>query len=171
MSELPAMNMNTETGCCPKFEPELWDEKIFEFDDLIFAKAYTKSIFYMPLNMGKVMTNSMKLIDASSAQPNDKYLILSHDISPWKCEQYFLVTKDVYGMEMVKLKGSFMAKVFEGEFKEVPNWMKEMKSFLIDKGIEAGEMYSFYTTCPKCAKHYGKNYVVLFAKMLLIAFP
>lgn len=165
MSELPVMNMNSETGCCPKFEPELWDEKTFEFDNLLFAKAFTRSFFYMPLNMGKVMTDSMKLINAADAESKDKYLILSHDISPWKCEQYFLVTKDVKGMEMVKLTGSFVAKVFEGEFKEVPNWIKEMKSVLADKGIESDEMYSFYTTCPKCAKHYGKNYVVLFAKI------
>jgi hypothetical protein len=26
-------------------------------------------------------------------------------------------------------------------------------------------LYFFYTTCPKCAKHYGKNYVVAVAKV------
>ncbi|MHC4509420.1 MAG: hydrolase [Planctomycetota bacterium] len=26
-------------------------------------------------------------------------------------------------------------------------------------------MYFFYTTCPKCAKVYGKNYTVLLAKI------
>jgi len=26
-------------------------------------------------------------------------------------------------------------------------------------------MYFFYTTCPTCAKHYGKNYVVGVAKV------
>jgi hypothetical protein len=27
------------------------------------------------------------------------------------------------------------------------------------------KMYFFYTTCPKCAKVYGKNYTVLLAKI------
>jgi hypothetical protein len=26
-------------------------------------------------------------------------------------------------------------------------------------------MYFFYTTCPKCAKKYGKNYVVILAQI------
>ena len=26
-------------------------------------------------------------------------------------------------------------------------------------------LYFFYTTCPKCAKYYGKNYVVLVAQV------
>jgi len=27
------------------------------------------------------------------------------------------------------------------------------------------KLYFFYTTCPKCAKHYGKNYVIAFAEV------
>jgi hypothetical protein len=27
------------------------------------------------------------------------------------------------------------------------------------------KLYFFYTTCPKCAQVYGKNYVVLLAKI------
>ena len=40
------------------------------------------------------------------------------------------------------------------------------------EGLEArvlgkpdGEVYFYYTTCPKCAKHYGHNYVVGFAEI------
>jgi hypothetical protein len=29
-------------------------------------------------------------------------------------------------------------------------------------------MYMWYTTCPKCAKVYGKNYVVILAKTIKI---
>jgi len=46
MNELPKMNMDmSETGCCPKFNPEAWNEKVFQFDNLIFAKAKTRSFF------------------------------------------------------------------------------------------------------------------------------
>jgi hypothetical protein len=39
-----------------------------------------------------------------------------------------------------------------------------MCSLLKDKEIE--KIYFYYTTCPKCAKLYGKNYTVIFAKIL-----
>jgi hypothetical protein len=33
------------------------------------------------------------------------------------------------------------------------------------KGKHLDTMYFFYTTCPKCARHYGKNDVVGVAKV------
>jgi hypothetical protein len=33
------------------------------------------------------------------------------------------------------------------------------------KNKKVQKLYFCYTTCPKCAKAYGKNYVVLFAKI------
>ena len=35
----------------------------------------------------------------------------------------------------------------------------------MDKAKEKEKIYVFYTTCPKCAKVYGKNYTVLLAKV------
>ena len=34
-----------------------------------------------------------------------------------------------------------------------------------DRGQEPKNIYFFYTTCPKCAKAYGKNYVVGVAQL------
>ncbi len=61
---------------------------------------------------------------------------------------------------MVRLSGDYLTKVFEGPFKDVPKWEKEMEAFVKEKGKQAKKIYYFYTTCPKCAKYYGKNYVV-----------
>lgn len=56
-NSLPIIDYSdNETGCCPKFRPENWDEKIFNFDELKFIKASTKSFMHMPINMGSVMT-------------------------------------------------------------------------------------------------------------------
>ena len=30
---------NSETGCCSRFDPEPWDEKEFELQNKLFAKA------------------------------------------------------------------------------------------------------------------------------------
>jgi len=43
--------------------------------------------------------------------------------------------------------------------------MKEMEEYVKDKGKQIKKMYFSYTTCPKYAKVYGKNYVVLFAQI------
>lgn len=78
---------NSETGCCPRFDPEPWDKKEVTFDDRLFVRDHVTSFFHIPLNFGKVMVRNME------------------------------------------------------------------------------KMYFFYTTCPKCAKVYGKNYTVLLAKV------
>jgi hypothetical protein len=102
---------------------------------------------------------------AGAAVADEDFLILSAENSPWKSEQYIPVTKDVEGMNNVKLSGKFLTKVFEGSYKDAKNWNKEMQNFVKSKDKEVKKMYFYYTTCPKCAKAYGKNYVVLFAEV------
>lgn len=160
------MNLDTsETGCCPKFNPEGWDAQTFVFENKLFAKTNTRSFMHIPLNMGKMYKNFCDKAFKEKAFPKDYYLILSHDPSPWRSEHYFAVEKDVSGEEMVRLSGSYLTKVFEGPFKNAGKWEKEAKKFAKDNGKEAKKVYFFYTTCPKCLKHYGKNYVVAFAKV------
>lgn len=66
---------------------------------------------------------------------------------------------------MEKLSGNFLSKVFEGPYKNMGAWMKEMQGYVKSKGKELKKMYFFYTTCPKCAKYYGKNYTVILAQV------
>jgi hypothetical protein len=40
-----------------------------------------------------------------------------------------------------------------------------MKAYVEAQGKELKKMYFYYTTCPKCAKEYGKNYVVILAQV------
>ena len=164
-NELPKMNMDKmETGCCPRFNPESWDQQTFIFDNKLFVKSKTISFWHIPLNMGAVFPRVWKKIEQENAV-GDSFLVLSYDPSPWRGEDYFAVTKDVSGEEMVRLSGTFLAKVFEGSFKEAKNWMKQMDDYVKSKGKTIKKFYFFYTTCPKCAKHYGKNYVVAFAEI------
>ena len=156
---------SSETGCCPRFQPDAWNEKTFVLDNMLFAKTSSLSFLHMPLNMNKVMTAAMKAIRAAGAELPDDYLILSRDSSPWRSDHFFRVTRKVPELERTFLSGTFLTKVFEGPFKQVPQWMKEMEAYAASKGKKADDIYAFYTTCPKCAQTYGKNYVVLFAKV------
>jgi hypothetical protein len=40
-----------------------------------------------------------------------------------------------------------------------------MKSFVKSREKAIQRLYFFYTTCPKCSKKYGKNYVVILAQL------
>lgn len=165
-NELPIMDLNnSQTGCCPKFEPDKWDEKKFVFDNLLFAKASTKSFLFIPLNYGKVMTKSMRFIEASKAKDPDSNLILSHDVSRWRLDHYFKVSKEVAGMEMVRLSGTYITKVFDAPHKDIPKLIFKLEDYITEQGYQMTTRYSFYTTCPYCAETYGHNYIVLFGQI------
>ena len=91
--------------------------------------------------------------------------MLSSDLSPWRSELYFAVKKDVPEAETVKLSGTFLAKVFEGGFQNMGRWSKELQELVESRGKQIQKCFFFYTTCPKCAKVYGKNYVVGFPQI------
>jgi len=158
--------MTKETGCCPIFDPTPWQEKEIVWQDKLFIKDTVKCFMHMPLDMGKVITRMYKKVQNAQAEPPLKdFMILSDDVSNWKSNQYMTVTKEVTDAENVKMSGTFLTKVFEGPYKEAPKWFSEMNEFVKARGKTTNKIYAFYTTCPKCAKAYGKNYVVLLAKI------
>ena len=148
------------TNCCPRFNPEGWNDRRLNFEDKRFVRATTKSIMHVPINMGKVFPKTfLAITDAGADDPND-VLVLSRDISPWKGEHYFAVSKDVPGEEMAFLSGRYMTKVFEGPYKDAKKWREDLKGTASGDEEKSPDIFFFYTTCPKCAKFYGKNYVV-----------
>lgn len=158
------LNEKNETGCCPRFNPEPWQEKEVTFNNKLFVKDHVTSFFHIPLNFGKVMIRSMEKIqnvDALAEEP----LVLCDEKSLWGSDIYIAVTKDVPDSEMAKISGKFLCKVYEGHYKDVPKWIEETKKYVTTKAKEMKKMYVYYTTCPKCAKVYGKNYVVILAQV------
>lgn len=153
------------TGCCPRFSPAGWDEQELHFRDKLFVEAHTRSAFHIPLNMGGMYTRTMEAITNAGALDDDDLIVLSHDPSPWSGEHLFSVKKDVPGQQMTRLSGEYLTKVFEGPYKDVPHWEEAMASFVESRGKQLDKMYFYYTTCPKCAKTYGKNFVVAVAQV------
>jgi hypothetical protein len=72
---------------------------------------------------------------------------------------------------MAEISGTFLTKVFEGPFRDAPRWIANMKRYVAAKNRTLERLYFGYTTCPKCAKAYGKNYVVMFAKVESVTRP
>ncbi|MCW9013888.1 MAG: hypothetical protein OQL06_08900 [Gammaproteobacteria bacterium] len=153
------------TGCCPRFNPAGWDEQDLHFKDKLFVKVTTRSIFHIPVNMGSVFPDTFKAIENANANSDNNFFVFSRDLSPWQAEHYFAVSKEISGQEMVKLTGDYLTRIFEGPYKNAPKWQKEMASYVKAQGKEMTKTYFFYTTCPKCAKYYAKNYVVVVAEI------
>jgi len=106
----------------------------------------------------------MKLIEKAGAKAPQQ-LMLTDEKSLWGADIYIDVVKDVLGAQMATLSGTFLTKVFEGPYQNAGKWAKEMQEYVKNQGKELKKLYFFYTTCPRCAKAYGKNYVVLFAQI------
>lgn len=106
----------------------------------------------------------MATIEAAGATP-DEMVVLSDESSLWGADVYIAISKEIPGARTTTLSGTFLTQVFEGPYRDVRKWIEAMKSFVKGKGKELRELYFFYTTCPKCSKKYGKNYVVLPAKL------
>lgn len=148
------------TGCCARFKPEGWDGQDLHFRDKLFVKARTRSLFHIPLNMGRVFPKTFRAIEDARASSDDNFIVLSRDKSAWTGEHYFAVTREVPGQEMVRMSGDFLTRVFEGPYRDMPKWEKQLEEAVRARGKELKGSYFFYTTCPKCARFYGKNYVV-----------
>lgn len=152
------------TGCCDPFDPEPWQDKEITWNNKLFVKDQVRSFFHIPLNFGPTVVKNMKLIEAAEAKAPYQ-LMLTDEKSLWGSEVYIDVAKEVPGAQMATLTGTFLTKVFEGQFKGTSKWVKEMQDYVKNKGKTLQKLYFSYTTCPKCAKAYGKNYVVLFAEV------
>ena len=81
-----------------------------------------------------------------------------------------VATEKVKGATVVKISDDFLAKAFEGDYSNSGKWVKEVKKIVAEARmlLELGEgrcdkFYFYYPTCPKCAKIYGKNQVVILA--------
>lgn len=157
-----------EDECCPKFDPTLWDEKTHEWREKKFIKETKPQFLHMPIPgmIGKMMTRMWNKIEKAGADPKMKdFLWLAYDPSPWKGEHYIYVTKEVPDAENVTISGTFISKVYDGPYNNVPKWLKDLEEYLSKQDKKAKKYYFYYTTCPRCAKKWGHNYVVAFAQI------
>jgi hypothetical protein len=157
--------MNSEdTICCPRFNPAPWDGKTITWQGKRFMQDRVTSLFHIPLNYGAVMTRMDAAIRAAGAKL-DAPVMLTDENSLWGADVFVEVGKDVPDAAMVTISGTFMSRAFEGPYSQIGRWVKEMKAWLDSEGKSFSKLYFYYTTCPKCAKKYGKNYVVLLAQI------
>ena len=150
--------------CCPKFDPKPWDGKTFNWKNKRFIKDRVRTFFYMPLNISRVMRRlDAQVRSAGGAIPDN--LCLSDHTSKWNMDVYVAVDKEIPGAQNTSMTGKFFSKVYEGEYKDTGKWCDDYKEVAKGKKMEIKKWYMWYTTCPKCAKKYGKNYVAIVSEV------
>jgi len=153
-----------DSTCCPQFDPTQWDDKTFEWTNKKFIRDHVFTFFYMPVNFGKAMTRlNEKVTEAGGTIPD--WLCLSDHTSKWNMDLYLAIDKEIAGAENMNLSGTFYCKVYEGPFKDTGKWCKDFEAVVKSKGKTIKKQFMWYTTCPKCAKKYGKNFVAIIAQV------
>lgn len=150
--------------CCPKFNPEPWDEKEIVWENKKFVVDRVRSIFHIPLNFGQVMKRIMQKVTTSNAM-DENMVVLADEDSLWGTNVFVSVSGDIQDGKMTTISGTFLCKVFEGPYRDMGKWIKQMQKYVASQGKEITMQYYYYTTCPKCAKKYGKNYVVILSQV------
>jgi hypothetical protein len=156
--------LEDDTICCPKFDPAPWEDKIIEWEHKKFVKRSVFTFFYMPVNFRKVMKSLDAKVKENGAEIPD-WLCLSDHTSKWNMDVYLAVDKDLPGEENTTLSGKFYSKVYEGPYKDTGKWSNDFRKTAESKGFNIKKWFMWYTTCPKCAKKYGKNYVAIISQL------
>ena len=155
--------------CCPIFDPKKWDNQTNDWKDKPFLKETIPTFFHIPFPpmIGKKVKKMYHLAEKANAEPKDKqeWIVLFHDPTPFKSELFMSSTKEVPGANNINISGTFISKVFDGPYNAVPKFIKQMDSYLAEKGEKSKDYYVHYAYCPKCAKKYSHNYAVLFAEV------
>ena len=146
-------------------DPEGWDGQELHFEDKPFVRATTRSVMHVPLDMGKVFQRVQTHLENAGAFDPEDVIVLSRDLSAWQAEHLFAAARNVHGEEMTTLSGDFVTRVFEGPYRDAKDWDAEMRDAVRARGATPDDVYFFYTTCPKCAKAYGRNHVVGVARV------
>lgn len=144
--------------CCPPFDPTPWDNQVLDWENKKFIKDHVFTLFYMPMNFGTVMKRLDKKVREADAKIPD-WMCLSDHTSRWNMDVYLAVDKEIPDAENTTLSGKYFSKVFEGPYKDTGKWCKDCEDSVNSQGMKIKKWYMWYTTCPKCAKKYGKNYV------------
>jgi len=160
---------NANNECCPEFHLEKWDKKTLNWDKKQFIRESIPTLFHIPFPpmIGSKITKMLDLADKAGANINNKeeVLILFRDPSPFRSEIYLSVAKNVPMADNVAISGSFVGRVFDGGYNSIPKFIGLMNQYLAETGKKAKDYYIHYAYCPKCAKKFGHNYVLLLAQI------
>jgi hypothetical protein len=158
----------------PFFLPQLYDDKVFLWADRPFVAATFSSMYAVPLPEDERVTRlKTKLKD--SGMLDDEALVMTTikevDEPQTTFDVYMSVQDHAVSQfppdRIRRLAGSFLCKVFEGQFVN-SSWILEMQSLVRERTGETVDRKDLYACFPEKKQMIGdsttKQYCILFAK-------
>ena len=100
--------------CCPKFDPEKWNEKEFKWSNKRFIKESVPTLFHTPFPpmIGKKISKMMRLATKAGkiGTKMDEVLVLFQDPSAFKSNIYLSVTGEVPEANNINISGTFFCQ-------------------------------------------------------------
>lgn len=135
----------------------------------MFIKEIIPTLFHVPFPpmIGQKITKMFNHAEKLNAYLDNKEdtLILFADPSAFKSEIYLTVKNHIDNENNVTLSGTFISKVFDGGYNNIPKYIKQIEQYLNTINKKAKKYYIHYAYCPKCAKKFGHNYMIFFAEI------
>ena len=107
-----------------------------------------------------VMRKADRAVRAAGGSFTDN-MGLSDHTSRWNMNILISVDRVVSGMKNITLTGRYYFRVYDGPFSDTAKWCSDFYEAAKSKGFIVRKLYMWYTTCPKCARKYGRNYVAV----------
>ncbi len=148
--------------CCPPLDIDRWDGQSHEWENKLFVKTRVRCFLYIPINYGSKIRKVVHRTDAAGVAIPEG-LILSDQTSPWRMDLYFAVERGVPGIQNTTLSGQMVSKVYEAPYKEAGRCHKQFVQWMDRRGSIPQRLFTWYATCPACAKKQGKNLMVYLA--------
>ena len=146
-----------------KFNAALWDENIFEWKRKNLSKTRYLQ-FFTPEIFGSVLKKPDKQIRNKNAVIPDNTGISDHTLK-LNMDIYIAVDKEIPGGQNTTMSGTFVSK-FTKDHPVIPKSGTKISLRVAKlRDIKTDKIFMWFTTCPKCAKKYGKNYVVFWLKL------
>lgn len=155
---------DSESGCCAPFDLAPWDRKVITWKNRLFLHDHVISAFHIPINFGQTVVRDMHAIQRNGALPKHP-IMLSDENSLWGADVYLEVTRPIPEARIVRLAGTYLTLAREGSFRNIRSWLYEMDTYAESEHKHIRKIYYYYPTCPKCAKLYGKQTIVLVAQV------
>ena len=91
------------TGCCPRFDPEPWYERLVDLDSRLFVHDRVHSVMHIPLDFGRVISKNTGAI-GDAIDPDG--LVLCDEKSAWGTDVFLAVTRAVADSIALKIRSS-----------------------------------------------------------------
>jgi hypothetical protein len=152
--------------CCVWVDKAKWDKKEHVWKDKPFYVKHYRSLFYMPIGMGKAVNTSMPMLKKRGLFAGKEALFMCRNEGMWGGDLYLELSKKAADLPVETISGKLFSMYFETKsYKDVGKFMKEIKAYCKGKGWKPLEYMSYYATCPDCAKKFGKMQIILFARL------